>query len=186
MAKQPLNLAQILKAEEALIKAFRSVSTIRRDYGEAGALIQLPRIPPLISESIVYWMLKSRSDLITLDFRKSGRDLIGTATDGSVMPIEVKATGRQAFQHFSQKDITSRWLVWVHFQRYFEEEEDPILVYLFQEVGNEFLASGRVTLSKVLAKIPQDRQEILIESETISDLLSHLSISQTDLPTFLG
>lgn len=186
MARQPLNRAQILQAEEALIKAFRSVSTIRRDYGEAGALVQLPRIPPLISESIVYWMLKSRPDLITLDFRKSGRDLIGTATDGSVIPIEVKATGRQAFQHFGEKDITSKWLFWVHFQRYFEEKEDPIMVYLFREVGNEFLASGRVTLSKVLAKIPQDRQEIVLESESISDLLSHISIAQTDIPMFLG
>ncbi len=95
------------------MEAFRSVSTIRRDYGEAGALVQLPRIPPLISESIVYWMLKSHHGLITLDFRKSGRDLIGTTADGSVMRIEVKATGSEVHLAYDgHPDNEDRRLLW--------------------------------------------------------------------------
>jgi hypothetical protein len=186
LARAPLTLDQILAAEVALREAMDSVKDIRRRYGEAGQLVQLPKIPSLLSESIVYWLMRGTGEFESLRFREEGRDMIGRKADGRRVLIEVKSTGASAFQHLSKKDLESDILVWVHFRRYFEGRKDRITAYLFKEIGQEIDSPGRTRLSRIKATIPRERQTKLREAGTIRELLPSSAATQRNLKGFLA
>ena len=61
--------------------------------------------------------------------------------------IEVKATARGAFRLLSKKDIEADYLIWVHFNDYFENEsKDEIMIFVLQEPKRFFEKSRKITL----------------------------------------
>jgi hypothetical protein len=89
--------------------------------------IQLPKIPSSLSESLIVDLgnrKKLQKVLPCSNFVLSEEqgDVVAELS-GREVKIEVKATARSAFQLLSPKDINSDFLVWVHFDQYFENEE---------------------------------------------------------------
>lgn len=72
------------------------------------------------------------------------------ACDSPTKRIEVKATGRSAFQHFGNKDIHADFLVWIAFADYFMPGAKRQLVEVLhlRTPSKFFKKVGRVTLAE--------------------------------------
>jgi len=185
VAKRPLTKEQILQAEKALKEAFDAIAAIRRKHGVVGSLVQLPKIPPLFSESIVYRILDDQKLFSKLRFRNEGRDIIGLGPKGERTLIEVKSTGSNAFQYFSRKDIESDWLIWVHFGHHFEGAKGTITVYLLRDIRNQFPTPRKIHLKTVLEAVLPEQMDILAKGGDVEELLSRDPISQIRLDGYL-
>lgn len=119
-----------------------------------GSLIQYPKIPPFLSESIVFHLLES-GELLgePTPARKSdtGGDLEIAANDGSVTRIEIKATGKSAFQFFGDKDLNAQMLVWVHFDDVFSNPAQMgFRIYRLLQPRSYFPVSRKIRLADFL------------------------------------
>ena len=122
--------------------------------------IQYPKLPSLLSESIVLNSLKEGAllpELATASFAFGGRraDIMAQLPDGNEQTIEVKATGKSAFQYFGKKDIGCDFLVWVNFGTYFHAREtQPVEACVIHQPSRYFRQPLKVTLAKVKSEVP--------------------------------
>ncbi len=90
--------------------------------------IQFPKIPSGLSESLVIHLIRRQRifsdlvDIVRVDLSSTRGDIDLVRDGGKSLSVEVKATGRQAFQLLYEKDLNSDHLVWVHFDDYFQNE----------------------------------------------------------------
>jgi len=116
-----------------------------------GILVQLPKIPSILSESIVASEVQhgrgpmwkgpvqvmpggAKADLIVKWKSKEFR-------------VEVKGTGRQGFQNLVAKDVAADVLVWVDFGNFFEDEFDsPVVAYWVSKPSSIFPDSMKISL----------------------------------------
>src|SRR5438093_8516181 len=81
-----------------------------RTTNQLAALIQFPKIPPVLSESIAVHlfttgvMIGQIADGVSVTGSTSGGDIV-INSGGTPVTVEVKATAGSAFQHFGDKDI---------------------------------------------------------------------------------
>ena len=150
MSKKLLNTVEIGE----LIRTLRILFKYHQDLQsrtEVAKFIQRPKIPPFLSESLVV-DLGNRGILESLecsnfDLSSSNGDVVAVSSNGKVK-IEVKATAQSAFQLFSNKDIDSDFLVWVHFNRYFEDDTNhEIEIFTLREPKRFFSQSRKITLA---------------------------------------
>ncbi|MAF81165.1 hypothetical protein CL628_04095 [bacterium] len=141
----------------------RKMFTFRRQLVKEHPLaskIKAVQVPPALSESIAVLLIRQAKVLpelagsqVQLDRRRA--DIIVTR-DSRELRIEVKATGNKGFQRFRKKDIAADYLLWIHFDSYFESDGDEeILVYVITKPGKYF----------------RNNQEVFVQS--LSDNLGH-------------
>lgn len=147
MARPLLSNQEVHDTVLALREAFRAISRIREKHA-GGCHIQFPRIPAILSESIIareirngrapWW--KNRSQI-----RRGGRiaDLLVSTRPERV---EVKATGRQGFEEFGPKDIKADVLVWLDFGGYFEDGRGSAIAYWLRNPGAVFKRRKKLSL----------------------------------------
>lgn len=103
-------------ALEATRRAFAAVTEIRRTH-LGGKWLQLPKIPPVLSESIVAReVLSDHSPFFGTpeSVERGGKDADLIVTLGKEeFSVEVKTTGRQGFSYLYEKDILSPYLAWL-------------------------------------------------------------------------
>jgi hypothetical protein len=132
-----------------LRQAFQSIAKLKQRHPVA-ACIQYPKLPSLLSESLVVncgSVLFPNAKNIRLGGGRE-RDILFGSPKGT-MTVEVKATGRSAFQSFGQKDIRADFLVWIAFGAAFEKKDgDPIRVYLLPKPGKIFDRPRKITLAQ--------------------------------------
>lgn len=134
--REPLTVKEILELEGALIEVFRTIRELR-SRTPAARYIKFPPLPSLWSESIA---ISAVPTLFGPGWRGryGGRvaDVIAeNAAAGSTMKVEVKATGRHAFQELKEKDLRADSLVWLRFGRRFELGSGPIEVAVLEAPG---------------------------------------------------
>jgi hypothetical protein len=149
MSKKLLNAIEIGELIQTLRILFKYHQDLQ-NRSEVAKFIQRPKIPPFLSESLVV-DLGNRGMLGSLecsdfDLSTTNGDVVAISPNGRVK-IEVKATAQSAFQLFSNKDIDADFLVWVHFNRYFEDDRnDEIEILTLQEPKRIFNQSRKITL----------------------------------------
>ena len=155
MSKKLLNATEIGELIQTLRTLFRYYQELQ-NRSEVAKFIQRPKIPPFLSESLIV-DLGNRGVLESLgcsnfDLSSSNGDVVAITPSGQVK-IEVKATAQSAFQLFSEKDIEADYLVWVHFNRYFEDEEcREIEIFVLREPAKIFIESRKITLPVFIKK----------------------------------
>lgn len=139
----PLTAAEILELGGCLTDVFRMLREMR-DRNKVAAYIKYPPLPPVFSESIV---IAAAPTLFGAGYtaRFGGKlcDVVLTRGDGGDKKrVEVKATGRHAFQELKEKDLRADILVWIRFGDYFEVGSGVIEAAVLENPG-EYVRSPR-------------------------------------------
>jgi hypothetical protein len=148
----PLTLDEIEKLEILFTSVFSFLDTLRQ-LTPLAEEIQYPKIPTLLSESLVV-RLHGRlfKGSVSAKFGKPRSDIKVMMKDGTEKLVEVKATGESAFEFLGKRDITTDYLVWVHFGRYFHDKKDPITIYTLSEPSKIFVAETKLVLKDFLKR----------------------------------
>lgn len=155
MSKKLLNAVEIGELIQTLRTLFKYYQELQ-NRSEVAKFIQRPKIPPFLSESLIVDLgnrgILESLDCSNFDLSSSNGDVVAISPSGQVK-IEVKATAQSAFQLFSKKDIEADYLVWVHFNRYFEDEEcREIEIFILREPTKIFVESRKITLPVFIKK----------------------------------
>lgn len=142
-----------------IIRLYKENNIPNRDSKEEERIsIPFPRLTPVISESLVFDLLRNReiiSDLINSEvkFSEKGGDLI-CVKDSTEYRIEVKSTGVNQFQYLSEKDINADYLLWVLFEDF---SNDSLKILIFEKMSDELKKmlpeSRKLTLSSLKKKM---------------------------------
>ena len=117
--------------------------------------IQFPKIPPVLSQSIVVHLIRDRRILhqvVNVGAAKFGsRDEADVMiVDGSrTVRVEVKGTGSKAFEHFGEKDLRADYIVWVHFGKYFLGPANEKINVITIRKPSDYFKPGRIMLKNV-------------------------------------
>jgi hypothetical protein len=66
-------------------------------------------------------------------------DVIAKTEDSRTLKIEVKSTGSSSFQNFTKKDIQADYLIWIHFDNFFYDEEKPqIEIFILKDPRSHY------------------------------------------------
>jgi len=156
-----------------LTKLIREVFVFLEKLKASNALaerIQYPKIPPILSESIVIHLIRDRKILNGLmnlgDVHFGGRAADVIVESGSKkLRVEVKSTGKNAFEYFGPKDISADYLVWVHFGGFFTQATDKsISVFTIARPAQYFTEPVKITLDKLQKTISPARFQLDLHS----------------------
>jgi hypothetical protein len=116
----PLIPQEILQLDVALVRAFRTIRELREEL-PAAQYIKFPPLPSIFSESIVIAAApRIFGPEWTARYGGAASDVLIANDLGEERRVEVKATGKHAFQELKAKDLKADFLVWVRFGRRFE------------------------------------------------------------------
>jgi hypothetical protein len=125
--RKPLSAKEILELEGALMEVFRTTRELR-PRSAAARHIKFPPLPSIWSESIV---IATTSTLFGAGWRgryggRSADVIVENEAASSTLKVEVKASGRHAFQELKDKDLKADVLVWLRFGRRLELGIGPV------------------------------------------------------------
>src|SRR3989442_1719313 len=152
MSRSFMNDPEIKQVLVAVRASFRAIQQIRRDF-PGGRYVQLPRIPSILSESMIAREIRlGRTPL----WHEPGASMPGgrscdilAKVEEKEYKVQVKATGSQGFQYLGPKDIVSDVLVWLHFGSFFEKDERvPLECYWLPRPSNRFQRDVKISLPK--------------------------------------
>ena len=140
MGAQSTRIALLSKGQvRELIRMMRNLFRYHaelRERNPLGDLIQYPKIPPFLSESLVVLLIQSGFVSHIKNARLgNGResDVLAESLAGEHLTVEVKATGVSAFMMLTEKDCDANYIFWLHFDDFFvNHEKSTIEVYSFQ------------------------------------------------------
>ncbi len=112
---------------QALRGAFQAISALR-GTDRLASLLQYPKIPPALSESLALHLLQDNIILPGLSSLHAGArsesDLVATDSRGRRLAIEVKGTGASAWVFLGPKDYKADYLVWILFGGFFASADE--------------------------------------------------------------
>ncbi len=115
---------------QALRTAFRSISSLRTSDNLA-SLVQNPKIPPALSESLAFHLIQDEVILPDLNSLRAGArsesDIVAKDSHGRSIAIEVKGTGTSAWVFMGPKDYKANYLVWLLFGDFFADPEQSTI-----------------------------------------------------------
>lgn len=153
MKKEILTPAEIIDLIDILQDLFHHHEQIRLNY-KLGELIQNPKIPSFLSESIAFHLLSSGellgSKIQTYQSKKGGD--LEVSVNNKKLKIEVKATGESAFQFFGHKDLDAYILIWVHFNKLFKKKSQTLnlSIYYIKNARAVFREPRKITLASFI------------------------------------
>ena len=129
--------------------------------------IQFPKIPSILTESIVIQLLSSGELLPPLrrrgyEFKLGGKlaDIVASNPKHKELKIEVKATARSGFQALSEKDVNADFLIWLHFGDQFIEWGKKLEIthvefelLVCPNPASAGLRAGKITLERFISSI---------------------------------
>ena len=150
------------------------ISLIRRDFkhkielrkeSKLAEKIKFPSIPSNLTESLAIHLLRNHNILpelngFKIDFGGRISDILATNGDLQKM-IEVKATGKSAFEYFGDKDIKADYIIWLHFGDFFMSEYNKAIeIYIISEPKKYFDKSQKITIGQ-LKQIVKDNLKVI-------------------------
>ncbi|NWG10452.1 hypothetical protein HXY33_01685 [Candidatus Bathyarchaeota archaeon] len=163
MPKTCLRWSEIVELTDLLAQVFSAISDMHNENPLAKC-IQFPKIPSILSESLC---ILEREKLFpgcsNANFGGRTCDIIVRFPDGTEKTAEVKATGQSAFQRLSGKDIASDFLVWVHFGRFFEDQNQEIRAYVMENPNRIFPQGKPISLKEFGNADPAIRAVVLCQ-----------------------
>ncbi len=172
-AREPLTTEEILELGSSLTEVFRAIRTMH-ERKRVAKYIKYPPLPSVFSESIVIaatptlfgatWTARFGGTLCDLVLR-TGEDL-------DEKRVEVKATGRHAFQELKEKDLQADFLVWLRFGRRFETGSGPIEVAILEAPGRYIAKPRRLDVTRFEAIRGVVDNQKLFRFDSLEDLLN--------------
>lgn len=168
MPRKLLLKIQIKELAVRLSQTFNFLMNLRVEEPLA-TNIQFPKIPSILSESIIYHLLSENRLLLGIDIKSvcfGGRiaDIIATTSQLEELKVEVKATGTNAFEYFGEKDVNSDILVWVHFGDFFISAGNTgIEIFVIQEPSRFFTEPVKLRLRNLVAKVGNEMQLLRLD-----------------------
>jgi hypothetical protein len=168
-----------MELDRALAAVFRMIREVREKTPVARH-IKFPALPAIFSESIVMaaatalfgsgWRCVSGGNNCDIILENANRDL--------KKRVEVKATGRHAFQELKAKDLRADILIWIRFGRRYELGSGLIEIAVIESPGRYITRPRRLDINR-LERIPGivENQKIL-RFESIEQLLGRNDNSQ--------
>lgn len=159
-----LNLKEIRELISLIRRDFKHKIELRKE-SRLAEKIKFPSIPSNLTESLTIHLLKNYNILpelsgFKIDFGGRTSDILATNI-GLQKTIEVKATGKSAFEFFSDKDIKADYIIWLHFGDFFLKEDSKIIeIYVIYEPKKYFNKSQKITLNQ-LKQIVKDNLKII-------------------------
>ena len=144
VGRKPLTVPEILELEAALMEVFGTIRELR-ERSTAARYIKFPPLPSVLSESIAIAITPT---LFGADWKGryggSAADMIiENLATRNLLRVEVKATGRHAFQELKEKDLRADVLIWFRFGRRLElgagEIEAAVIDVAFLALSVNFL-----------------------------------------------
>jgi hypothetical protein len=162
VGRRPLTVPQILELEAALMEVFGTIRELR-ERSTAARYIKFPPLPAVLSESIAIAITPTLfgSDW-TGRYGGSAADLlIENLATRSLLRVEVKATGRHAFQELKEKDLRADVLIWFRFGLRLELGTGPIDAAVIKAPGRFVRSQCRLDVRRFEA-IPgiQEAQKV--------------------------
>jgi len=185
MSKELLNATKIGELIKTLRELFKYHQDLQ-DRREVAISIQRPKIPPLLSRSLVV-DLGNRGGMRSLecsdfDLLPGKKNNVVAISSNRQVKIIVKATGKSAFQNLGNKDIDADFLVWVHFNRYFEDDWlHEIEILTLREPKRIFPQSRKITL----AAFKKEGGESIVSINVNLDQYMSMSTIRRDEDRFL-
>ena len=160
----------ILKKQEikellAILTQYFSYFKNVREENPLAELVQYPKLPGLLSESLAYYLLKEKKILEKIGdikeiLHQKEADLY-TMTSEKNIKIEIKGTASEGYQRFTEKDTLSDYLIWIYFGEYFKDNLKRIIEVLILPQPQKYFTKGRdIGVKK-------------FKEEASKDLLSH-------------
>lgn len=153
MPRALLNIPEIKELNIQVRKVFAYIQNLKKEELIA-QYINNPKIPAILTESLAIHLIKAGKiipELKDANLKFGGKiaDVLA-AHDKKVLKIEVKSTGKSAFQNFGEKDIAADYLIWIHFNTFFEGDKNiPIEIYTIENPAQYFDKSMKITLVKL-------------------------------------
>ena len=155
-----LEKKQLVRIMEAIIELKQYINAKRVENESAYEYIQNPKIPSMLSESLVVHLIEDKKILEDAKISRcrlgGGADIIGK-TGRKKIKIEVKAT-TAGFQQLTKKDVKANYLIWVDLEKTFNSEivndsiNDNFEVYVIVPQKHE-IKEGKITLKQFKEKI---------------------------------
>jgi len=153
LTKILLNKQEIFELKNALSEVFDKITNLKENCIMAKN-IQYPKIPSLLTESLCIHLIKKG---IILDELNDYSIIFGgrlcdvlAQKNKKTKKIEVKSTGHSAFQYLGPKDISSDYLVWIHFDNSFLDNNfDEISVFTIKQPRQFLKQPRKLTLNKL-------------------------------------
>jgi len=155
------------------MEVFRTIRHLRTHTAAAGH-IKFPSLPSVFSESIA---IAATPLLFGPGWRAryGGRtaDVLVENTDtGHVLRVEVKATGRHAFQELKGKDLRADFLLWIRFGTRLESGSGPIEVALLESPGKYVTRQCRLDVRRLEAIPGLQEAQRLFRFESLKSMLT--------------
>lgn len=153
MGSRPLlSPEQVHALDDALLAAYRQHEELCRAHPLARGKISRPGIPAAFSESLAAVVLPTMAEGITMvEFGGRRADLLATIVNGSVLTIEVKASGMSRWQELKPRDLQADGLVWIDFARRYVDGHGPITAHYLPRPSRYDLPRRKLTLDVFLS-----------------------------------
>lgn len=159
MPKTCLTKDEIKELSKLLEKTFAYIKELK-SKNPLAEKIQFPKIPPILSESIIINLirknkiLKELGSIVDVNFGGRKADIIVKTKANNEFKIEVKATGKSAFEYFGEKDISSNYLIWIHFEDFFLDlNKQTADIFIVKNPSQYFNEPIKITLNKLKDEI---------------------------------
>jgi hypothetical protein len=163
---------EIKELASLLSEVFEHLTTLRSD-NHLAKKIQFPKIPAVLSESIVIHLLRENRIVPNINAQEisfGGReaDIIARTSSGDILKIEVKATGSSAFEYFGEKDVTSDFLVWIHFGDFFVSTNQRLIdIFIIRNPSHYFNKPMKITLRRFMESIGTNVQQLRLNLDEL-------------------
>ena len=157
--KKELSVDEIVELTRQLADVFKSIVEMRKK-NELAKHIQFPKTPPILSEAICLKLLKKKIILgelkdFSFELGKDPPDILARKKS-KTKNIEVKGTGKSGFQKFTKNDISCDYLIWIHFDKAFLENDfNNIHIFIVKCPSRYFdKPTNTITLPTFKKKVP--------------------------------
>ena len=173
MVRNCLSKKKIIELSKLLVQVFDYLKEMKKT-NRLAEKIQFPKIPPILSESLVIHLIREKrllklTNIQSIEFGGKECDIL-VKTNSRNIKIEVKATGRSAFEYFGEKDITADFLIWVHFGDFFlNESTKNVYLFIIKNPAQYFNSPVKITLSQLKQKIGENLKAITVNIDNLGD-----------------
>jgi hypothetical protein len=156
--KKELSDGEIIELSRHMVDIFKIIAKMKQKYVLA-KYIQYPKIPPILSESICLKLLKKKiilEELKDFSFEFGGNLSDILAKKSKTKKIEVKSTGKSGFQKFGKGDISCDYLIWIHFDKaFYENNFNNIHIFIINCPSRYFdKPTNTISLESFKKKVP--------------------------------
>lgn len=98
-----------------------------------------------------------KSDVKKISFGGKVSDMVVELKNSKKIKIEVKATGKSAFEFFSDKDIKADYLIWLHFEDFFLKINiKNFKIFIIKDPKQYFKKPIKITIQKLYEIVNKD------------------------------